>query len=145
MKPGDRIKLPPAVKKLYAAVEELEKQYDRPFTIDGHLMGSIGEVLAWQTFGFVLHPPSHKGHDARCNDRGEVEIKITAGSSVAFRGDCNHLIVFKMLNHDEAELIYDSLGAPAMLLAGKLQKNGQRQIAISRLRALAETQGKQDV
>ena len=50
MKPGDRIKLPAAVKKLYEAVEELEKEYDRPFTIDGHLMGSIGEVLARQAF-----------------------------------------------------------------------------------------------
>lgn len=141
MKPGDRIKLPAAVRKLYEAVEELEKEYDRPFTIDGHLMGSIGEVLARQAFGFILHPPSHKGHDARCDTRGEVEIKITAGNSVAFRDGCNHLVVFKILDHDEAELIYDGLGAPAMVHAGKQGSNGQRRIALSKLRALAQQNG----
>jgi uncharacterized protein DUF6998 len=138
MRPGDRVKLPKAVAKLYEAVEELEKEFNRPFTIDGHLMGSIGEVLARQVFGLILHDPSHQGHDGRCNTRGEVEIKITARNSVAFRGDCNHLIVFKVLNHEEAELIYDGLGEPAMIHAGKQGSNGQRRIALSRLRSLAE-------
>lgn len=67
MKPGDKIKLPKAVAKIYEAVEELEKAYPgRPFTPDGHLVGSIGEVVARETFGFELYEPSHKGHDAKC-------------------------------------------------------------------------------
>lgn len=141
MKPGERVKLPAAVAKVFEAVADLERQYKRPFTIDGHLMGSIGEVLARQVFGFELNPPSFKGHDAKCNTRGDVEIKITAGSSVAFRNDCNHLVVFKMLNSEEAELIYDGLGAPAMVFAGKLGSNGQRRIRLSRLRKLAKPNG----
>jgi hypothetical protein len=141
MKPGDRISLPEAVAKLYAAVEELEKQYERRFTIDGHLMGSIGEVLAREAFKLTLHPPSYKGHDGLCATRGQVEIKITAGQSVAIRDDCNHLIVFKIIDCNEAQLIYDGLGAPAMLFAGKKGSNGQRRIALSRLRQLAEQDG----
>ncbi len=104
-------------------------------------MGSIGEALAKQAFGIKLHPPSYKGHDGLCDARGQVEIKITAKDSVAFRGDCNHLIVFKVLNGQEAELIYDGLGAPVMLLAGKMGTNGQRRVAISRLRKLAQQNG----
>jgi hypothetical protein len=42
-----RIKLPEAVAQIYRAVEELEALYrPRKFTPDGHLVGSIGEVLA---------------------------------------------------------------------------------------------------
>lgn len=87
MKPGERVKLPKAVAKIYEAVEELKVAYPgRPFTPDGHLIGSIGEVVAREVFGFELYPPSNKGHDARCKTRGDVEVKITAGDSVAFRG-----------------------------------------------------------
>ena len=67
MKPGDRVKLPKAVAKIYEAVEELKTAYPRrPFTPDGHLIGSIGEVVAREIFRFDLYPPSNKGHDAHC-------------------------------------------------------------------------------
>ena len=42
-----RIKLPARVAAIYRAVEELEAAYPlRKFTPDGHLVGSIGEVIA---------------------------------------------------------------------------------------------------
>ena len=106
------MKLPKAVAKIYEAVAELEKAYPgRPFTPDGHLVGSIGEVLARETFGFDLYPPSNKGHDAKCATRGEVEVKITAGNAVSFRGACNHLIALKIISPDEAEIIFDGPAA----------------------------------
>jgi hypothetical protein len=41
------IKLPPPVADIYRAVGELETAYPgRKFTPDGHLVGSIGEVIA---------------------------------------------------------------------------------------------------
>src|SRR5438094_7240644 len=108
MKPGDRVSLPEPIVKIYEAVAELERSYPgRPFTPDGHLVGSIGEVVAREAFGFTLYPPSNKGHDARCEARGDVEIKITAGNMVAFRGDCNHLIVLRIISPQEAEIVYD--------------------------------------
>lgn len=42
-----RVKLPPPVAAIYLAVAELEGLYPgRKFTPDGHLVGSIGEVVA---------------------------------------------------------------------------------------------------
>jgi hypothetical protein len=138
MKPGDRVKLPKSVAALYKVVEELEEAYPgRPFTPDGHLVGSIGEVVARETFGFELYPPSHRGHDAKCGTRGDVEVKITAGRSVALRGACNHLIVLRIVSPEEAEIVYDGLGAPVWQKVGPPQKNGQRTVSISTLRALA--------
>jgi hypothetical protein len=49
------------------------------------------------------------------------------------------LIVFRILNPAEAEIVYDGPGEIAWQNAGKMQKNGQRTISIARLRALAAT------
>jgi hypothetical protein len=139
MKPGDKFPLPRAVAKIYEAVDELKAEFPgRPFTPDGHLVGSIGEVMARKAFGFELYPPSHKGHDAKCKMRGDVEVKITAGKSVSFYGDCNHLIVLKIISPKEARVIYDGPGAPVLEVAGKAQKNGQRRASLAKIRALAE-------
>ena len=52
-----RIPLPKPVADIYRAVRELEATYpDRKFTPDGHLVGSIGEVIAKEAFGLDLHP-----------------------------------------------------------------------------------------
>jgi hypothetical protein len=141
MKPGERFPLPKAVAKIYEAVEELKAEFPgRPFTPDGHLVGSIGEVMARKVFGFELYPPSNKGHDAKCKTRGDVEVKITAGKNVAFNGDCNHLIVLKIVSPHIGEVIYDGPGAPVLAIAGKKQKNGQRRAALSRIEKLRKQQ-----
>jgi hypothetical protein len=41
-----RIKLPEPVSAIYRAVQQLEALYPRKFMPDGHLAGSIGEVVA---------------------------------------------------------------------------------------------------
>jgi len=46
-------------------VAELEKEFEgRRFTPDGHLVGSIGEVVAAYAFGLKLLPASNERHDA---------------------------------------------------------------------------------
>ncbi len=130
------MKLPKAVTALYRVVEELSVAYPgRPFTPDGHLVGSIGEVVARETFGFELLPPSERAHDAICSTRGKVQVKITAGHSIALRATCDHLIVLRIVSPEEAEIIYDGPGAPIWKIAGKRQSNGQRTVRLSKLRA----------
>jgi hypothetical protein len=52
------------------------------------------------------------------------------------------LVVLKVSNPEEAEIIYDGPGEPAWAAAGKLQKNGQRTIRLSKLKRLnQETAG----
>jgi hypothetical protein len=140
MKPGDKVPLPAAVAKIYEAVAELEKAYPgRPFTPDGHLIGSIGEVVARETFGFELYPPSFKGHDAKCAARGDVEVKITAGDGVSFRRACNHLIALKILSPHEAVIIYDAPAAGIWEEGGTTKSNGQRRVSIAKLKRLSDT------
>jgi hypothetical protein len=134
---GQRIALPAPVAAIYAAVNELEARYPgRKFTPDGHLVGSIGEVIAAEAFNLTLYPMSHAAHDA-CDANGPVQVKMTAGNSVAMYDCCLRLIVLKVVSPKEAEVIYDGPGEPVWMNAGKVQKNGQRTISVSKLRKLA--------
>jgi len=117
----------------------LEKSYPgRKFTPDGHLVGSIGEVIAAEALGLTLHPASHPGHDA-FDGNGDVQIKMTGqtGRRVALYATCVRLVVLKVVSPHDAEIVYDGPGEPAWSAAGVMGKKGQRVISLSRLRAIA--------
>lgn len=129
-----KIPLPAPVAKVCQAITELERMYGRKFTIDGHLLGSIGEVVAKATLDIDLYGMSRKGHDGMCKTRGEVQIKITTKNSIALRHPCNHLIVLKMDQvGKEAEIVYDGPGAPiwALVAHRKLPSNGQIRVSLA--------------
>ena len=134
-----RLPLPPPVAKLYAAVAELEKTYaGRKFTLDGHLLGSVGEVLAETALKMRLLKMSAPVHDAVCEDRGDVQIKITAKRSIALRHACNHLIIFQVVSPAEAEIFYDGPGNIVWENAGRMQSNGQRSISLKKIDGLRQ-------
>ncbi len=126
-----RVRLPEPVAAIYRAVSELEARYpQRKFTPDGHLVGSIGEVVAAEALGLTLHRASHPRHDA-FDQNGDVQIKMTGGRSVALYATCDRLVVLKVVSREEAEIVYDDE-------AGKIGKNGQRVISLFRLRSIAD-------
>jgi hypothetical protein len=133
-----KVRLPLPVTDLYRAVAKLEALYpSRKFTLDGHLVGSIGEVVAAEALGLTLHPMSCRGHDAY-DANGDVQIKMTAGKSVAMRASCLRLVVLRVVSPEEAEIVYDGPGAPAWECACKAGTNGQRAVSLKKLRALAK-------
>lgn len=133
-----RLKLPKPVADIYRAVELLSKAYPgRKFTPDGHLVGSIGEVVAAEALGLTLYNGSHPGHDAVDADGNEVQIKMTGGKSVALYAPCTRLVVLRIVNPEEAEIVYNGPGEPAWRAAGKRQKNGQHAISLTKLRQLS--------
>ncbi|TDW62818.1 hypothetical protein EDF57_107216 [Novosphingobium sp. PhB55] len=69
---------------LYGSAERLEALFPgRKFTLDGHLVCSIGEVIAAYMFDLPLDPASTMVHDALCPAGRRVEIKFTQGRTVA--------------------------------------------------------------
>lgn len=138
---NQRIKLPAPVADVYRAVASLERLYPgRKFTPDGHLVGSIGEVIAAEHFNLVLSDASNPAHDAIDAKGKLVQIKLTAGSGISMYADCERLIVLRIVmpERTEAEIVYDGPGAPVWAAASAMQKNGQRSIRLSKLRAIAE-------
>ncbi len=135
----NRNKIPQLLKRLHDIVAELESLFPgRKFTLDGHLVGSLGEVIAAHDYDLTLLDASAKTHDARKENK-QIQIKATQGKSVGLYGEPDHLLVLRLRKDGTAEEIYNGPGKPAWDKAGKLQKNGQRSISLSRLRVLKET------
>ena len=123
---------------LYAASDGLERMFPgRKFTLDGHLVGSIGEVVAAYIFNLDLNPASTLGHDARSSDGKNVEIKLTQGGGVAIRHEPEHLIVLHRPKGGPMRIVFNGPGSLAWAAAGNMQKNGQRPISLTRLSQLA--------
>ena len=129
--------VPELVGQLCSLVDQLEHLFPgRKFTLDGHLVGSIGEVVAAHRYGLELLPASAETHDARADDGRLVQIKLTQTRSVGLRGEPDHLIVLQLARNGSATEIYNGPGGLAWNAAGKMQSNGQRQISLRRLQNL---------
>ena len=133
-------RIPELVQRLYALVDELEKLFPhRRFTLDGVLVGSIGEVLAESHYNLKLYPSSTEGHDAVSSSGRQVQIKATQAKSVGLRSEPEHLLVLRLTRDGRAEEVFNGPGGLAWQNAGKMQKNGQKAISVSKLERLMES------
>lgn len=132
-----KIDLSEQIKELYTITKTLEEQFPgRKFTPDGHLVGSIGEVLVADYYGLELLPNSTQTHDAISSDRKQIQIKATQVKGVNISSEPDYLIAIKILDTGTWEEVYNGPGKLAWDNAGKMQKNGQRHISLAKLRGL---------
>lgn len=129
--------IPILVGRLYEIVSELEARFPgRKFTPDGHLVGSLGEVLAASRYGLELLPNSTQRHDATDSAGRLIQIKATQGKSVAMRSEPDFLIVLALRPDGSFDEIYNGPGSAPWENRGKTGSNGQASIGVSRLRTL---------
>lgn len=129
--------VPGIVERLYALVGELEHHFPgRKFTPDGHLVGSLGEVLAAYYYDLELLTASAERHDARARDGRMVQVKATQGQSVALRSEPDHLLVLSLLRDGTVDEIYNGPGNLPWGRIGSPQKNGQFPLSLGTLRKL---------
>ncbi len=132
--------IPELVRELYRIVSRLEQAFPgREFTPDGHLVGSLGEVLAAHRYGLELLPASTPEHDARALDGRLVQIKATQTRQVALRAEPQHLIVLALRPDGTTTEIYNGPGSEPWTIAGPMQRNGQRVVSFSKLTGLMES------
>lgn len=133
----DSIRFPELISTLYDTAAELEKMFRRPFTPDGHMVGSIGEALAAHFYGLTLTPCSTRGCDATGGGR-RVEIKATQGDRVAFRCAPEYLLVLRLHKDGRFDEVYNGHGARVWALVSHkpVPSNGQLSVSLSKLTAL---------
>jgi len=136
-----REKLAATIRELYGIVGRLEdeyRDYHRHFTLDGHLVGSIGEVYAAERYGLELFRADWKAHDGKAPDGRLVQIKATQRDSVGISEKPDFLIVLKIDEEGGIDEVYNGPGKPVWdLFEGRRRpKNGQYQISLTRLRKL---------
>jgi hypothetical protein len=122
--------------ELWGIVERLEKNYsedNKKFTIDGHLLGSIGEVYAKEKFKLKLLKNSAEIHDAEDELTGKLyQIKITQRDKVGLRKEPENLIVIQIDKTGMPNIIYNGNGKPVWDLI-KDKKMEQKFISIKQL------------
>jgi hypothetical protein len=138
--PLDEKRFPELIRELYKLVAQLEAMFPgRPFTPDGHMVGSLAECFAEYFYGLNLYTCSNQGHDAHVDDC-EVEIKATQGTRVALRSGPERLLVFRLYKDGSFEEVYNGPGAPVWArFEGKAKpSNGQFQVSLTQLKRLME-------
>lgn len=132
---GDLIKTTKRLNTLFAG---------RPFTPDGHLVGSIGEVVAEYIYGVRLEPCSTPQVDAHTQDGRSVQIKLTGanGNSFGFRWSNRTptkaaiLLIALKLTEKGFEEIYNGPFPEDLLRGRRDTSNGQISISLAKLREL---------
>ena len=77
-----------AVARLLEVVKELHAAYpNKQFTLDGRLVGDLGEILVAEAYEVDLLEGLAKYHDARCPDGRNVQIKATMKDALTFPAD----------------------------------------------------------
>ncbi|TPL62954.1 hypothetical protein [Mesorhizobium sp. B2-3-15] len=117
--------LPPVTAELVSARNRLREHYTvagLKFTLDGNLVGDIGEAVAAELFGIKLIEANGTGIDGRASDGRSVQVKATGtGRGPVFRcvdTRADHLLFF--------DIDFDNL-------RGKIIFNGPEYIALSRM------------
>ena len=124
------------VRTLLDQVNALEAMFPgRHFTLDGHLVGSVGEVAAAYHYGIKLFPPSTELHDGFVGDRN-VQIKITQTENVLIGEEPEYLIVLYLARTGNIYEVYNGPGVIPWETAGKPDKRGYKHLRVNKLMSL---------
>ena len=124
------------VRMLLDQVNALEMIFPgRHFTLDGHLVGSVGEVAAAYHYGIELFPPSTQRHDGFVGGRN-VQIKITQTDNVLMGEEPEYLIVLYLARAGKIYEVYNGPGIIPWKVPGKPDKRGYKHLRVNKLMSL---------
>jgi hypothetical protein len=133
-------RIPAIITNLYRLVDELESLFpERRFTLDGVLVGSIGEVVAKYFYNLDLLPPANPGFDARTRDEDHrsVQIKLTGGDAVSLAENeviPDILIVMRIERVSGFDEVYNGPHPVSLLAKKKVTKRRVKTLSVSQLR-----------
>jgi len=135
--------VPALIGDLLKTTQRLNTLFEgRPFTPDGHLVGSIGEVVAEYVYDLKLQPAGTPQLDAYTRDGRSVQIKLTGGkrsfglrwSSQLKTAHADLLIGLKLSDNGFTEVYNGPF--PKDILEGRPDtSNGQVSVPIGKLAA----------
>jgi hypothetical protein len=137
--------LPESVLPLVEARNAIRSRYSAfglKFTLDGNLVGDLGEAIAAELFGLRLDPRSTEGTDAVAKNGTTVQVKASGtGRGPAFRNTtlrAQHLLFLRLdFERLVGEVVFNGPEEPvrAILLA-RNSWTGQRSLSLAQMRAL---------
>lgn len=134
--------LPPVIRELIVARNKVRDHYARfglSFTLDGNLIGDLGEAISAEIFGLKLIARNGTGIDGHAPDGRSVQVKASGTQrGPAFRmvdTRAQHLLFFHLdMEACTGELLFNGPEKIA-LEALKAPWRGQRMVSVSQIRA----------
>jgi len=100
-----------ALTLIFDGIARLKKAFpNREFTIDGRLVGDIGEVIAALEYDVVLHEVSQPDHDATTPNGRRLQIKATFKDSLTFKTIPDYYLGFKLFPDGRHEEVFNGPG-----------------------------------
>ena len=121
------------IQKMIQIVSELENDFPgRHFTLDGHLVGSIGEVMAAYYYGIELYRASEAAHDGEIAGK-KVQIKITQQDDVAINHEPDYLIVLYLTKRGDVYEVYNGPGTEPWKCSSRRDSHNNRHMRVNKL------------
>ena len=135
-------KIREALDLIFRGIGILQSEFaNRRFTIDGRLVGDIGEIVAAAEFDVVLDEVGQAGHDGHTSDRRLVQIKATFKDKLTFGTVPELYLGFKLYPNGRHDVIFNGPGEVIFNEYRHRQGIGLKLLSfpISRLRELSST------
>src|SRR5688500_2762980 len=108
-----RAEITDALSQIFAGIDRLKAAFPhRAFTIDGRLVGDIGEVIAALEYEVTLDSVSRPSHDAKTPEGRDVQIKATFKNQLTVRSIPDFYLGFQLFPNGEFEEVYNGPGRP---------------------------------
>lgn len=96
---------------IFQGINRLREAFPhRAFTIDGRLVGDIGEVIAALEYDVTLDQVSRPNHDACSKDGRLVQVKATFKDSLTFKTCPDYYLGFKLYQDGRHEEVFNGPG-----------------------------------
>jgi hypothetical protein len=100
-----------ALGHIFCGINLLQKEFSkRQFTIDGRLVGDIGEIIAAAEFDVNLDDKGRAVHDGETSDGRLVQIKATFQDQLTFKTTPELYLGFKLFRNGGHEIIFNGPG-----------------------------------
>lgn len=100
-----------ALDNIFNSINDLRKAFpQKAFTIDGRLVGDLGEVIATLYYDVKLYTVQQPGHDGESSDGRKIQIKATFKDSLTFRTTPDYYLGLKLFPDGRYEEIYNGPG-----------------------------------
>lgn len=132
-----------AVKELLHIVKQLSGTYPkRKFTLDGRLVGDLGEVLVEGAYEVELLEAMEKHHDAKARDGRRIQIKTAMQNALTFPVDHRPDYYLGIKIHPNGTFT-EIFNGPGLIAAKAVEnrkptKTNLHSIDINRLKRLSE-------
>lgn len=107
---GERVR--EALEHIFRGIGILQTEFvNRRFTIDGRLVGDIGEIIAAAEFDVTLDDVGRADHDGTTSDGRRVQVKATFQDALTFRRTPELYLGFKLGRDGSHEVVYNGPGS----------------------------------